>query len=77
MSSNHSKGGLKENSGDNRSGLLRKLNTTAGKNTRKKLPKNSIAAALIKLYPEIPKYQSLKTYDDVLDELTCYIERTI
>ena len=58
-----------------RSSMLRKA--AASKLTRKKLPKNSLAAALGKLYGEVQKAGQLKAYDDVLDELLCYIERTI
>ena len=49
----------------------------AGKTMKKKLPKNSLAAALLKITPGINKYQQINTYDDILDELTCYIERTV
>ena len=47
------------------------------KNRRQKLPKNSLIIALCKLNPNLTKDEQKKTYDEILDELTCYVERTI
>lgn len=60
-----------------RSSAFRQVTLGAGKQMKKKLPKNSLAAALLKITPGINKYQQINTYDDILDELTCYIERTV
>jgi len=50
--------------------------SAAGKN-RKKINKSSLLIALCRLNPALPKSEQTKTHDEVLDELICYIERTI
>ena len=44
---------------------------------KNKIAKSSLLIALSKLNPGLSKSAQKKVFDEVLDELTCYIERTI
>ena len=47
------------------------------KQNRRKPIKNSLLIALCKLNPSLNKTEQKRTYEEILDELTCYIEKTI